>query len=100
MAIPFEQKVIAVLFSLALVLVTLQLIRTHRLREGAHLSEVTGEIARAWGVEVNVLPATADRFRTTLTLAKAAALAPGEYPVEVFLDGASLGIREFRFNAP
>lgn len=38
--------------------------------------------------------------RTTLTLAKAAGLAPGEYRVEVFLDGASVGIREFRFNAP
>lgn len=38
--------------------------------------------------------------RTTLTLAKAAKLAPGEYRVEVFLDGASVGIREFRFNAP
>lgn len=45
------------------------LYRTHRLHEGAHLSEVTGEIARAWGVEVNVLPATADRLRTRVTLA-------------------------------
>ena len=33
MAIPFEQKVIAVLFSLSLVLLTLHLIRKHRLRE-------------------------------------------------------------------
>ena len=33
MGIPFEQKVIAVLFSLSLVLLTLQLIRKHRLRE-------------------------------------------------------------------
>lgn len=38
--------------------------------------------------------------RTTLELPKAAGLAPGEYRVEVFLDGASVGIREFRFNAP
>jgi hypothetical protein len=38
--------------------------------------------------------------RTTLQLAKAAGLAPGEYRVEVFLDGTSVGIREFRFNAP
>jgi hypothetical protein len=38
--------------------------------------------------------------RTTLQLAKAANLAPGEYRVEVFLDGVSVGIREFRFNAP
>jgi hypothetical protein len=37
--------------------------------------------------------------RTTLQLAKAADLAPGEYRVEVFLDGVSVGIREFRFNA-
>jgi hypothetical protein len=33
MPIPFEQKVIAVLFSLTLLLVTLQLIRKHKLRE-------------------------------------------------------------------
>ena len=33
MPIPFEQKVIAVLFSLILLLVTLQLIRKHKLRE-------------------------------------------------------------------
>ena len=33
MAIPFEQKLIAVLFSLTLLLVTLQLIRKHKLRE-------------------------------------------------------------------
>jgi len=38
--------------------------------------------------------------RTTLRLPKAADLAPGEYRVEVFLDGVSVGIREFRFNAP
>jgi hypothetical protein len=38
--------------------------------------------------------------RTTLQLAKAATLAPGEYRVEVYLDGVSVGIREFRFNAP
>ena len=32
-----------------------------RLRAGATLSEVTGEIARAWGLEVRLLPMTDDR---------------------------------------
>lgn len=38
--------------------------RTQRLREGAPLSTVTGEITRALGVEVQVLPVTDQRLRT------------------------------------
>ena len=38
--------------------------RTARLREGATLTEVTAEIALAWGLELAVLPMTDDRFRT------------------------------------
>lgn len=45
------------------------LFRTRRLAEGARLSTVSGEIARAWGVDVGVLPATDGRLRTMLTLA-------------------------------
>ena len=32
---------------------------------------MTGEIARAWGLELTVLPVTDDRLRTMLTLADA-----------------------------
>jgi LPPG:FO 2-phospho-L-lactate transferase len=43
--------------------------RTARLREGATLTEVTAEIARAWEVAVELLPMTDDRFRTVVRLA-------------------------------
>ena len=43
--------------------------RTARLHEGADLTTVTREIARAWGVDVALLPMTDTRFRTVLTLA-------------------------------
>ncbi|MDQ3896845.1 MAG: 2-phospho-L-lactate transferase [Actinomycetota bacterium] len=42
------------------------LFRTQRLREGASLSEVTAEVARAWGVRVGVLPVTDDRVETVM----------------------------------
>ena len=44
--------------------------RTARLREGATLTEVTTEIARAWGLGLRLLPMTDDRFRTMVTLAE------------------------------
>jgi LPPG:FO 2-phospho-L-lactate transferase len=44
------------------------LYRTMRLREGAALSAVTAEIARAWGVVTAVLPMTDYPVRTKLTL--------------------------------
>ncbi|WP_334142448.1 2-phospho-L-lactate transferase [Rhabdothermincola sp.] len=44
------------------------LYRTQRLLDGAPLSIVTGELARAWGVEVGIVPATDDRLRTMVTL--------------------------------
>jgi LPPG:FO 2-phospho-L-lactate transferase len=43
------------------------LFRTHRLGEGATLSEVTAEIARAWEVDVRLLPVTDDPVRTHMT---------------------------------
>ena len=46
------------------------LYRTQRLAEGADLATVTGEIARAWGLSVTVLPATCDVLRTMVTLAE------------------------------
>lgn len=45
------------------------LYRTRRLAEGATLSEVTAEIAAAWGVEVRVVPMSDDVVATRVTLA-------------------------------
>lgn len=45
------------------------LYRTQRLREGAPLSTVTAEIARAWGLELVVVPVTDAPVRTMVTLA-------------------------------
>lgn len=44
------------------------LFRTERLAAGAPLSEVTAEIAIAWGLEFTLLPATDDPLRTRLEL--------------------------------
>ena len=49
------------------------LYRTHRLSEGASLSEVTGELATARNVDVGVLPVTDDPVRTMVRL-----IDPGE----------------------
>jgi len=44
------------------------LYRTQRLAEGATLSEVTAEVARAWDVAVRILPMTDERVETRLTV--------------------------------
>ena len=44
------------------------LYRTQRLREGARLSEVTAEIARAWGLRCRLLPMSDDRVETRLVV--------------------------------
>jgi LPPG:FO 2-phospho-L-lactate transferase len=44
------------------------LYRTQRLRAGATLSQVTDEIARAWGLDVRLMPMTDDRVRTRITV--------------------------------
>ncbi|HKH24251.1 MAG TPA: 2-phospho-L-lactate transferase CofD family protein, partial [Acidimicrobiales bacterium] len=44
------------------------LYRTQRLSEGASLTEVTGEIAAAWGLGCRVLPVTEQPLRTMLTI--------------------------------
>jgi len=46
------------------------LYRTARLAEGATVSEVTAEIARAWGVTYEIVPMTSDRVETRVTLAE------------------------------
>ncbi|HEY3141384.1 MAG TPA: 2-phospho-L-lactate transferase [Acidimicrobiales bacterium] len=45
------------------------LYRTERRRTGVPLSQITAEIARAWGLELRVVPVTDDRLRTMITLA-------------------------------
>lgn len=42
------------------------LYRTHRLGEGATLSEVTAELARSWGLDLHVVPMTDARVETRL----------------------------------
>lgn len=44
------------------------LYRTHRLQQGADLATVTTEIARAWGLQLRLLPVTNDEVRTRVTL--------------------------------
>jgi LPPG:FO 2-phospho-L-lactate transferase len=44
------------------------LFRTRRLEEGATLTEVTAEIARAWGVGPRLLPMSDDRVATRVTV--------------------------------
>jgi LPPG:FO 2-phospho-L-lactate transferase len=44
------------------------LYRTTRLRTGATLSEVTSEIARAWGVDAHLLPMSDDRVATRIRI--------------------------------
>ena len=46
------------------------LYRTARLNEGANLSEVTQEIARAWEVRFDVVPMSDDRVETRVVLAE------------------------------
>ncbi len=45
------------------------LYRTQRLAEGAPLSAVAGEIAKAWGIRSHLMPMTDDEVRTRVTLA-------------------------------
>lgn len=45
------------------------LYRTQRLTEGATLSEVTHEITRSWGLDLQILPMSDDPVRTWVTLA-------------------------------
>ncbi|MBA2607964.1 MAG: 2-phospho-L-lactate transferase [Actinobacteria bacterium] len=45
------------------------LYRTQRLRDGLTLGEVTGEITRAWGLQLHLLPVTDDPLETRVTVA-------------------------------
>lgn len=55
------------------------LYRTSRRRAGATLSQVTAEVARAWDLELTVLPVTDDPVRTRLTTADGDDLSFQEY---------------------
>jgi LPPG:FO 2-phospho-L-lactate transferase len=55
------------------------LYRTQRLSEGARLSGVTAEIARAWAVDVRLLPMTDDRVETRVAVAGEGELAFQDY---------------------
>ncbi len=59
------------------------LYRTGRLREGATLSEVTQEIASAWGLGLRLLPMSDDPVRTRLRLAGADEVDFQEYFVKL-----------------
>jgi LPPG:FO 2-phospho-L-lactate transferase len=68
--------------------------RTVRLQEGATLSEVTAEIAAAWGLGLTILPMTDDRFRTLVTLAASGEeIAFQDYFVRLRHDVAVSGVR-------
>ncbi|MDQ2679345.1 MAG: 2-phospho-L-lactate transferase CofD family protein, partial [Actinomycetota bacterium] len=64
------------------------LYRTSRRLAGAPLSEVTAEIARAWGLELRLLPVTDDPLRTRLTTEDGRDLAFQEYFVREHHGGA------------
>lgn len=64
------------------------LFRTHRLREGATLSEVTAEIAAAWDLGFRLLPASDDPVRTMLTLESGEEVAFQDYFVRLGHDVA------------
>jgi len=65
---PADSTAGATWFSLGDLDLATHLYRTHRLREGASLTTVTGEIARAYGVTVSLLPVTDDGLRTMVTV--------------------------------
>lgn len=69
------------------------LFRTQRLREGAALSTVTGEIARAWDVAVSVLPASDDRLETRMDVVGEGEIGFQEYFVGRRHEVAVRGVR-------
>jgi LPPG:FO 2-phospho-L-lactate transferase len=67
--------------------------RTQRLAEGDTLSEVTTHLARAWGVDVRLVPVSNDPVRTRLQLADGPEVAFQEYFVHLHHDVAVSGVR-------
>jgi LPPG:FO 2-phospho-L-lactate transferase len=69
------------------------LYRTQRLAEGASLGEVTGELARARGVEITILPVTDEPLRTRLQLAGGPEVGFQEYFVRLRHDVPVASVR-------
>jgi LPPG:FO 2-phospho-L-lactate transferase len=69
------------------------LYRTARKAEGATLTEITAEIAVAWGVAVRVLPMTEDQVSTRLVLADGSELSFQDYFVRLRHDVAVSAVR-------
>jgi LPPG:FO 2-phospho-L-lactate transferase len=67
--------------------------RTQRLAEGAPLGEVTRELARSWGVGVDLRPVTDDRLRTRLQLADGPEVGFQEYFVHLAHNVAVASVR-------
>lgn len=69
--------------------------RTARLREGARLTEVTREIATAWGLGLTMLPMTDARFHTLVELVDGGEVSFQDYFVRLRHD---VPIRSVRFD--
>jgi LPPG:FO 2-phospho-L-lactate transferase len=69
------------------------LYRTHRLAEGATLTEVTGEIAAAWGLALRLLPMSDDPVRTMVTVAGEGEIGFQDYFVRLQHDVAATAVR-------
>jgi LPPG:FO 2-phospho-L-lactate transferase len=69
------------------------LFRTHRLRQGATLAEVTAEIAAAWELPLRMLPVTDDRLRTMVTTVDEGEIGFQEYFVRRHHDVAVTAVR-------
>jgi LPPG:FO 2-phospho-L-lactate transferase len=69
------------------------LYRTHRLGEGAPLSTITAEIARAWGLAIRLLPMTDDPVHTMVAVAGEGEIGFQEYFVGRHHAVAITGVR-------
>lgn len=66
--VPEESTAAATWFRLGDRDLATHLYRTHRLSEGASLSEVTAEIVAAWGLALRLVPMSDDRVETRVTV--------------------------------
>ena len=71
------------------------LYRTHRLRQGARLHEVTAEIAAAWQLGLRILPMSDERVQTRVTLVDEGEVSFQEYFVE---RGHNVAVEAVRFD--
>mgnify|MGYP001819954322 CR=1 FL=1 len=69
------------------------LFRSHRLREGALLHEVTAEIVKSWGLDLRLVPVTNDRLRTMVTTVDEGEITFQEYFVRRQHDVAVTAVR-------